>query len=114
MHKWLDVVNNSHNDLTLQKNRKWAHFVQYKNNYATSLEVIQFNSKLEVASVAHMYEAFPIDIGTVTHAWDQVNQIMVLPVEFTFNDLRIVKKTPSLKEQIPAAEDLPFDSPFLN
>jgi hypothetical protein len=60
--------------------------ISYKSEYATTVEIICFDAQgLETYKIT-LREAFPIFVGDIPLNWGDNNQLMRIPVTFTFSD----------------------------
>lgn len=71
-----------------------SHQVYYKSGYATTID-IQVYSANDTKYIRHytLYNAYPINVGSVTTAWQNQNEVMTLPVGFTYDGINIQTTT---------------------
>jgi hypothetical protein len=58
--------------------------ISYKSDYETVVEIITFNDAGEKSSVYVLQEAYPIMVSDIQLNWGEMNNIMAVPVTFTF------------------------------
>ena len=58
--------------------------VGYRDEYLCDIDIFCLDQKQENIIIYHLYEAFPMQVGDVTTAWAETDNIGLLPVQFTF------------------------------
>lgn len=62
----------------------------YEDEYAATIEVVVFSSNQTDKFYTYKFgKAYPLLIGNITEAWQDAADIMVLPVTFTYNSLKV-------------------------
>lgn len=79
-HSWMDLINKA--DRTVDN----PYLIGYKDDYATTMSISQYNRQGFQTSQCTLYDAFPIEIGDVQIAYDDMDSYFVLPVLFTYTD----------------------------
>lgn len=92
-HRWMqeivhyDVEQGYSNEL---QNGMLPYEFGYKDDYAGTVEVMMFPSNSENLFYTYKFSnAFPISIGNVTTAWENQAEIMLLPVTFSYDQLKV-------------------------
>ena len=77
---WLKlIVNNDANDGEI-------YTLSYKDQYLSDLELTVFDVRGETAFVVTLIDAFPIQLGKLDLKWSDNNQVMRIPVVFTYTN----------------------------
>lgn len=93
-HRWMQAVVNydvSAGKLTeLPNSRQMAYEVGYKKDYSATITIETYsgNSPFGGSYKYVLGNAFPINVGNATHAYDQ-DGIMIIPVGFTYDTLKV-------------------------
>lgn len=94
-HRWMQAIVNydvSGGKMTeIPGTRQIAYEVGYKKDYAATItiEVYSGNSPFGGSYKYVLGNAFPVNVGNVAVAWDTADEVMVLPVGFTFDTLKV-------------------------
>ncbi len=70
----------------IQANTQDVYELSYKNEYAINLDIIGFNDAGTETFHIVLREAFPIFVGDIPLNWQDNNNLMRIPVSFTFSD----------------------------
>ena len=64
--------------------------VYYKESYATTLDLYVYSGN-DTKYTRHytLYNAYPVNVGSVTTAWANQNEVMTLPVGFAYDGINI-------------------------
>ena len=63
------------------------YLVKYKNQYRSSVNIINYHeSGKRIADQVSLLNAYPIDIKDIQLNWGDTNQMMIVPVTFTYFD----------------------------
>lgn len=62
------------------------YYVNYKNTYQTQVDIITYAPDSTEGYAVSLLGAFPVDIGDVVLNWGAQDQIMLIPVRFSFID----------------------------
>ena len=58
--------------------------VGYRNQYSTTVEIITYDEIQEKIGTVKLYNAYPTAIGEIARGWDNVNDLVRIPVTFTY------------------------------
>lgn len=67
-----------------------SYSVEYKNNYATTIELVIYDVYGKPALKIDLFEAFPVSIRDVPLSWGDQNNLMNINVGISFTDFTIV------------------------
>lgn len=79
-HQWIDIIQNS--DQSSSEHTKYL--IEYKDNYATEIEIVQYNAHNDRTISCVLHDAFPTNVGETQLGWDQNDSFTVLPVTFAY------------------------------
>jgi len=85
-HRWLNFIIQDGGEIW--NNRAYRE-VAYKEDYATTLEIIGYDYSSSQKVTYTLYNAFPTQIGTVQTGWELTDQVLMIPIEFTYDDMTI-------------------------
>ena len=94
-HRWMQAIVNydvSGGRLTeIPGTNQIAYEVGYKKDYAATItiDVYSGNSPFGGSYKYVLGNAFPVNVGNVTVAWENIDELMILPVGFTFDSLKV-------------------------
>lgn len=82
------IINYDQNQLNSTVTGRKPFEMAYKNEYATTVEVIQYAYNSQQVMYSHQFKgAFPTNIGDLTLAWGNNSDILELPINFTFDHM---------------------------
>ena len=58
--------------------------IGYRQDYSTNVDIITYDEIQEKIGTVRLYNAYPIAIGEIGRSWDSVNDLVRIPVTFTF------------------------------
>jgi hypothetical protein len=86
-HRWLQsVVNFDSANSSGSYNGLRPHQIAYKDDYVGTIEVIVYSyGNEEVTYVYKFFNAFPTNMGNITTSWESNDNIMTVPLTFTYD-----------------------------
>jgi len=63
--------------------------IGYKDHYATTIEIIGYDYDSQEKVTYTLYEAYPTQIGAVQMGWEQNDTLIQIPIEFTYDDMKV-------------------------
>lgn len=58
--------------------------VGYRSDYGTILQIITYDEIQEKIGTIKLYNAYPVAVGEIARSWDSINDLVRIPVTFTF------------------------------
>lgn len=92
-HEWIRyIINYSMGDKGMNGRRYSlnAYEVDYKVNYSTDIIIQIFDKTSRLVKEYTLYEAYPLQIGEVQMSYASTDELMRLPVTFTFRDFEVL------------------------
>jgi hypothetical protein len=92
-HRWMQsIVNYNTYDGHFMKDGdgKYPYEFEYKENYAAQIEILVFSGN--DADKVYLYQlgnAYPFSIGSVEVSWENNGEVMILPVGFEFDKMKV-------------------------
>lgn len=80
--------------------------INYKDNYATTLQVIQLDTKRKKVIQCTAHKAFPLTIGDISMRWDSNDSFAILPVTFSYRDHKVRRKGTIVTDIVSAVSDI--------
>jgi hypothetical protein len=74
-----------------------AYLVNYKDTYATDVRINAFNPNGIMIDSIILTEAFPVNVGDIPIEWEGQNELMIIPVIFSFKDVQYPLTTPIIR-----------------
>jgi hypothetical protein len=92
-YKWMQSIVNSDSSDSMNRPSHGAlpYEVTFKDHYVTNMTITQLNERNDGVLECRAHKVFPIAIGDIQLGWDQNDQIVMLPVTFSYRDHKIVK-----------------------
>jgi hypothetical protein len=92
-YKWMQSIVNSDSSGSMNTASHGAlpYEVTYKDDYTTRLLITQLNDRNDGVLECQAHKVFPIAVGDIQLGWEQNDQIIMLPVTFSYRDHKIVK-----------------------
>lgn len=72
--------------LTIPSSPLQPYFVNFRNDYSSSIIFTSYAKSGEASDVVMLNEAFPVNLGDQTWAWDNTDSYQVLPITFSFRN----------------------------
>lgn len=85
-HDWMTLIVDAATD---DQPADGKYLIEYKDTYAATIEITQFNTLNNPTVKCTLNQAFPTMIQDTQLGWDQNNQITILPVNFMYNNYKI-------------------------
>ena len=85
-HRWLNFIIQDGGEVW--NNRAYRE-IGYKEDYATTIEIIGYDYDAAERITYTFYEAFPTQVGAVQMGWEQNDSVIQIPIEFTYDDMSI-------------------------
>lgn len=63
--------------------------VSYKDDYVTKITISQFDEKNNITATCIAQKAFPVAVGDLLFSWDANDEIIMLPVTFSYRDFKM-------------------------
>jgi len=89
-HRWLNFIIQDGGEIW--DNRAYRE-IGYKEDYASTIEIIGYDYDSSEKITYTLYDAFPTQVGAVQMGWEQNDTILQIPVEFTYDDMSIEKSS---------------------
>ena len=85
---WIRVAVNYDFDggIAENNNGKYAYEIAYKPDYAVDMFIYQYDNEGNQVRNTLFREAFPVEIGQQVLSWGKINDIIKIPVTFSFTD----------------------------
>jgi len=85
-HRWLNFIIQDGGEIW--NNRAYRE-IGYKEDYATTIEIIGYDYDAAERITYTLYDAFPTQVGAAQMGWEQNDTILQIPIEFTYDDMSI-------------------------
>lgn len=92
LHKWMDSIFNVQGPTGL-------HTVAYKDDYATKITLIQYNSEGKAIAEWDFLDAFPEFLSKVNFSWASKDNIISVPASFVYSYYIEKAQTPTIEQQ---------------
>lgn len=66
-----------------------TYLIEYKKNYATTIQIVIYNQEGEVAQVVNLFEAFPTSIRELPMAWSDNQSVMRMSVAIAYSEYNV-------------------------
>lgn len=90
---WLDIiVAHSQGLYSGKQNFKgmYPYEVGYKEDYATTIDIMHFDEKFDRPSTARLLNVYPTSIGDIQYNWSGIDTLIRLPVTFTYSSWDVI------------------------
>ena len=81
--RWMNYISVSTRTSSVNNDRLLFDF-EYRNNYTTSIEILQYDLAGNLSYVVKLQEVYPIAVNAISLSWDATNRINKLPVTFSY------------------------------
>jgi hypothetical protein len=91
-YRWMQSMVNTDSSGSMNSSVKGAlpYEVSYKDDYITRMKITQLNNRNRPVIECQAHKVFPVSVGELQFGWEQTDQIVTLPVTFSYRDHKIV------------------------
>lgn len=107
---WMNSMVNHHkpgsiNGIDSTADSAYPYEVEYKNSYKADVMITLFNESGDVSEVVKLHDAYPIFIGDIQYSWNDTDQLVRIPVTFTYFNWQIEKVTDQFQQNRSVAKN---------
>jgi len=96
---WLGIITGS--DIAINISGRARHELAYRKEYITDIRIKGFSESGNEKVTYHLFNAYPTQIGGLSTGWEMNDTILKLSVEFTFEELKMVKSSFDIAQEQP-------------